>query len=222
VIETDGMRLYDYAASCNCYKVRLLLSQLGRPYERVPVDIFDGETLTDEYAAINPARTTPVLATPEGYLPESNAILIYLASGTPLLPDDPFRLAQVVRWLIYEQTDVIPTMGGLRFRLLVGRLTPDDAEARRRKQGALEVLELLDDHLADRAYFVGERHTIADIAIYGYTHLAHEAGIDMQPYGNLRAWFGRVEQEPGYIEDVAPYGANAAPGAGRSLYDPPE
>jgi glutathione S-transferase len=213
------LRLYDYPASCNCYKARLLLSQLGRDYERVPVDIFDGATLTDEYAAINPARTTPVLATADGYLPESNAILVYLAAGTPLLPDDPFELAQVIRWLIFEQTDVIPTMGGLRFRLVTGRVAPDDAEAQRRKRGALDVLRLLDDHLDDRDYLVA-RYTIADIAVYGYTHLAHEAGIDMQPYPNVRAWFERVESQPGFIEDVEPYGANAAPGAGRSVYDP--
>jgi glutathione S-transferase len=213
------VRLYDYSASCNCYKVRLLLAQLGLPYERVPIDIFGGDTLTDEYAAINPARTTPVLETDGRLLPESNAILFYLAQGTPFLPDDPFEVAEVVRWLIYEQTDVIPTMGGLRFRLLVGRLTPDEPDAVRRKEGALEVLRLLDDHLATRDFFAGGRYTIADIAIYGYTHLAHEAGIDLEPYENLRAWFGRVEREPGYVEDVEPYGANAAPGAGRSLYD---
>jgi glutathione S-transferase len=214
------MRLYDYPASCNCYKVRLLLAQLGKPYERVPVDIFDGDTLTDEYGAINPARTTPVLETDDGrFLPESNAILVYLADGTPFLPDDAFERAEVVRWLIYEQTDVIPTMGGLRFRLLVGRLTPDDPDAVRRKEGSLEVLRFLDEHLAEREFFAGERYTIADIAIYGYTHLAHEAGIEMEPYANVRAWFERVEQQPGYVEDVEPYGANAAPGAGRSPYD---
>jgi len=214
------MRLYDYSASCNCYKVRLLLAQLGRAYERVPVDIFAGGTLTDEYAAMNPARTTPVLETDDGrFLPESNAILFYLAQGTPFLPEDPLERAEVVRWLVYEQTDVIPTMGGLRFRLLVGRLTPDDPDAVRRKEGALEVLRLLDDYLATRDFFVGDRYTIADVAIYGYTHLAHEAGIDMGPYANVRAWFERVERQPGYVEDVEPYGANAAPGAGRSLYD---
>jgi glutathione S-transferase len=92
------MRLYDYVASCNCYKVRLLLAQLGRSYERVPIDIFDGDTLTDEYGRINPSRTTPVLETDDGcYLPESNAILVYLADGTPFLPDDPWELAQVMR-----------------------------------------------------------------------------------------------------------------------------
>jgi glutathione S-transferase len=158
------MRLYDYLASCNCYKVRLLLAQLGQPYERVPIDIFDGDTLTDEYRHINPSRTTPVLETDDGcYLPESNAILVYLADGTPFWPDDPWELAQVMRWLIYEQTDVIPTMGGLRFRLLVGRLLPSDPDAIRRKKGALEVLQLLDDHLATREFFVGGRYTIAEL-----------------------------------------------------------
>ena len=214
------MKLYDYAASANCYKVRLLLAQLGRPYERIPIDIFAGETLTDEYGRKNPMRTTPVLELEDGRcLPESNAILLYLAEGTPLLPDDAFERAEVVRWLIYEQTDVIPTMGGLRFRLLVGRLRPTDEEAIRRKRGGEEVLRLLDDHLAERGFFVARRYTIADIAIYGYAHVAEDAGLDLEPYPNVRAWLARVAEQPGYVEDLEPYGANAAPGAGRSLYD---
>src|SRR5215213_6160828 len=135
------------------------------------------------------------------------------------LPDDPFALAEVMRWLVYEQTDVIPTIAGLRFRLLVGRLTPTDPEAVSRKNGVLEVLRLLEDHLSTRKFFAGGRYTIADIALYAYTHRADEAGIDLRPYSQLRAWFGRVEAQPGYLEDVEPYGANAAPGAGRSLYD---
>lgn len=161
----SDLRLYDYAASCNCYKARLALVQLGLQYERVPVDIFNGETLTDDFARINPARTTPVLETKHGYLPESNAILLYLAAGTHLLPAGRFELAQVVR------------------------------------------------------FFVGDRYSVADIAIYGYSHLAHEAGIDMQPFAHVCDWFARVEQQPGYMEDVEPYGSNAAPGAGRSMYD---
>lgn len=213
------LRLYDYAASCNCYKARLLLAQLGCEYERIPVDIFAGETLTDEYAAMNPARTTPVLATDEGFLPESNAILVYLAAGTPFLPDDAFGRAQVVRWLLYEQTDVVPAIGGLRFRLLVGRWTPDDPEAMRRASWSHEVLRLLDRHLAANDFLAAGRYTIADVAVYGYGHRAAEAGIDMAPYRNVRAWFARVEAQPGYMEDVEPYGANAAPGAGRSIYD---
>src|SRR5579871_5330785 len=112
------LRLYDYAASCNCYKVRLLLAHLARPYQRISVDIFNGETLTEAYARMNPMRTAPVLEIEPGrYLPESNAILFYLARGTHYLPEEPFELAQVIRWLVYEQTDVVPLIGGLRFRL---------------------------------------------------------------------------------------------------------
>ncbi len=213
------MRLYDYTGSCNCYKVRLLLAHLDVPYERVPVDIFAGETLTDEYAQINPARSTPVLEVEGRYLPESNAILTFLAEGTPYVPSDPFERAQVIGWLIYEQTDVVPMIGGLRFRLLTARLTTSDRDAARRKKGALEVLQILDDHLATRDFLVGRGYTIADIAVYGYTHRADEAGLELAPYPNVRAWLARVERQDGYMEDVAPYGANAAPGAGRSIYD---
>lgn len=216
--DPETLRLYDYPGSCNCYKVRLLLAQLERPYERVNVDIFAGETLTDEFAAINPARSTPVLETAHGYLPESSAILWYLAQGTDLVPDDPFEVAQVMRWLIFEQTDVIPAIGGLRFRLLVGRWTADHPEAIRRREAADGVLLLLDEHFATRGFAVAERYTIADIALYGYLHRAGEAGIDLEPFPRVRAWLARVAQQPGYIEDVAPYGANAAPGAGQSVY----
>jgi glutathione S-transferase len=212
------LTLYDHAASCNCYKARLLLAQLGIPYERIAIDIFDGATLTDDFAALNPARTTPVLVTPQGPLPESNAILSYLAAGTPLLPRDPFELAQVVRWLVYEQTDVIPAIGGLRFRLLVGRWTPDHPEALRRRALAGEVLALLEQHLGARTFLVAERYSIADIALYAYTHRAGEAEIDLTPYPAVRAWIARVEAQPGWFDDIEPYGANAAAGAGSSIY----
>ncbi len=125
----------------------------------------------------------------------------------------------MIRWLVYEQTDVIPAIAGLRFRLLTGRLAPDDPDALQRRALAGEVLRLLDDHLDGRDFFVDDRYSIADIALYGYTHRADEAGIDLAPYPNVRAWLARVQAQPGYLEDVAPYGANAAPGAGRSIYD---
>jgi glutathione S-transferase len=208
------MKLYDYAASANCYKVRLLLAQLGREYERVPVDIFVGETLTDEFAAINPARTVPVLEDPPGtFLQESGAILLHVARGTPLLPDDP----QVYRWLFFEQADVVPAIGGLRFRLITGRLTP--AAAERRRAAAHEVLGLLDAHLTERHFFVGDGYSLADIAIYGYVHVAHEADLDLEPHSSLRAWFGRVEEQPGYMNDLEPYPPNSHVGASRSIYD---
>jgi glutathione S-transferase len=210
------MRLYDYAASANCYKVRLLLAHLGREYERVPVDIFAGDTLTDEFGAINPARTTPVLEDPAGtFLQESNAILLHLARGTSLFADDP----QVYRWLFYEQADVVPTMGGLRFRLITGRLAPDDPDAERRRLASYEVLELLDAHLARRDFFVGEAYSVADVGIYGYVHVADEAGLELEPYSSLRAWLGRVREQPGYMNDLKPYPPNSHAGASRSIYD---
>ena len=109
-------------------------------------------------------------------------------------------------------------IGGLRFRLLVGRWTPDHPEAVHRREGAVEVLQFLDEQLAEDEFLVGGRYTIADIAVYGYSHRAEEAQLDLEPYPNLRAWFERVESQPGYMEDVEPYGANAAPGAGQSIY----
>lgn len=215
----SDLRLYDYAASCNCYKVRLLLALLDRPYERVPVDIFAGETLTDSYARMNPARSTPVLeVVPGRFLPESNAILLYLAEGTPFLPTDRMERAQVVRWLLYEQTDVVPGVGGLRFRLQTGRLNPDDPDAIHRRTAGEEVLAVLDHHLAQREFFVAGHYTVADIGIYGYTHVAHEAGYEMNRYPAVQAWLKRVAAQPGHIEDLAPYPPNARPGAGRSIY----
>jgi glutathione S-transferase len=213
-------RLYDYAASGNCYKVRLALAQLGIEHERVPVDIFAGETLTPEFAAVNPARSTPVLELADGRrLPESGAILVHLARGTELLPGDPFEQSQVLRWLLFEQSELLPVTGGLRFRLVTGRLAPGSPGAQARHAGGVRMLGLLDDHLRDRAFLLGDRYTIADIALYGYTHVAHEAGLPMGDFPAVQAWLGRVARRPGHMNDLAPYPPNARPGAGRSIYD---
>ena len=214
------MRLYDYVASANCFKVRLLLAQLGREYQRVPIDIFGGDTLACEYADINPARATPVLETDdERYLQESNAILWFLADGTDYLSEDPFARANVLKWLILEQTDVMPGIGGLRFRLLTGRWTPDTPAAVQRRDLGLDALQMLDDHLQDNEFFVGDRYSIADVSLYAYTHTAPEAGFELGDYPNVTAWLGRVEQQPGFMNDLEPYPPNARPGAGRSTYD---
>jgi glutathione S-transferase len=213
------MKLYDYAASANCYKARLLLAQLGREYERVDVDIFDGGTLTDEFAELNPQRATPVLQLDDGRtLIESNAILCYLADGTPFLPDDRFERAQVVRWLIYEQTDVMSMIGGLRFRLQTGRWQPEDAPAVARREGAHEVLGVLDAYLGDTPYLVGGRYTVADIAVYAYAHLAEEAGVATADHPAFRAWVARVASTPAFIDDLQPYPPNASRLTGRSTY----
>lgn len=214
------LRLYDYAASANCLKVRLLLAHLGLPYERVPIDIFNGDTLTEEFARLNPARSTPVLELETGaHLQESNAILVYLAEGTQFLPEAAFERAQVMRWLFFEQADLVPAIGGLRFRVITGRLAPDGAEALRRRAAGHDVLRLLDDHLRARAFMVGETFSAADIGIYGYTHVAPQGGIELAPYPAVRAWIERVEGVPGHINDLAPYPPNAQIGAGRSIYD---
>jgi len=213
------LRLYDYAASANCYKVRLLLAQLEQPYERVPIDIFAGETLTEEFHRRNPARTTPVLEIAgAACLAESAAILFYLADGTRYLPDDPLARAQVLRWLIIEQTDIIPTMGGLRFRLLTGRLRADDPEARRRHEGAQQILALMDEHLRAREFLAADRYTIADVANYAYVHVAGDAGLDLARFPAVAAWLARVEAQPGFIDDLEPYPPNARAGAGTSIY----
>ena len=148
-------RLYDYPASANCYKVRLALAQLEADYERVSTDIFGGDTLTDAYGEINPARETPVLEVEgEGHLPESGAILAYVAEGSALLPEDGWPRAQVLRWLLFEQTQIMWTIGGLRFRLLTGRLDADDADAAfaRAVAAGAEVRQPVQD------MFWGDRH----------------------------------------------------------------
>jgi glutathione S-transferase len=214
------LRLYDYSASANCLKVRLLLAHLGRSYERVPVDIFAGDTLTDDFARLNPARSTPVLELESGaHLQESNAILVYLAEGSELLPDAAFERAQVMRWLFFEQADLVPAIGGLRFRVITGRLTANGPEAKRRRAAGHDVLGLLDDHLREREFMVAEIFSAADIGIYGYTHVAPEGGIEHAPYPAVRAWIERVERLSDHINDLEPYPPNARAGAGQSIYN---
>ena len=213
------LRLHDYSASGNCYKVRLLLAQLGRPYERVPVDIFDGDTLTDAFAKLNPARTTPVLELDSGEpLPESGAILVYLAEGSEFLPGDAAERAQVLRWLMYEQAEIIPGIAGLRFRLQTGRLAPDSPAAEGRRAAGAECLEVLNGALEDNPFLTGVRYTVADIAAYGYVHVADEAGFDLDRYPAVKEWIAGVQGTPGYMNDLEPYPPNARPGAGQSLY----
>lgn len=213
------LRLYDYAASGNCFKVRLLLAHLGREYERVPIDIFDGDTLTPEFEKLNPHRSTPVLELADGRVViESNALLWYLASETPFLPSDAFGQAEVCRWLIYEQTDVMPMIGGLRFRLLTGRFEPESEAAELRRRGAHEALAIIDGHLRSRPFLAAERYTIADIAVYAYAHVAHEAGLDTSAYPAFGEWLERVDAQPGFVNDLEPYPPNASVLAGRSTY----
>lgn len=210
------MRLYDYAASGNCFKVRLLLALLGRQYERVPVDIFAGDTLTDAYAAINPLRETPVLELDGGeHLSQSAAILWLLAEETPFLPEDRLERAQVAQWLSFEQERIMGGIANPRFRLLTGREGPGlDA----RLATGREALAALDAHLADRQYVVGGGPTIADLALFAYISRAGDAGLAHPPH--VARWLERVRALPGFVDDFITYPDNARPGASRSIYDP--
>jgi glutathione S-transferase len=213
--------LYDYPASANCLKARILLALLRQPYERVDTDIFAGATLTDAFGALNPARETPVLVTADGdALAQSNAIIWFLAEGTPYLPDGSLARARVVQWLFFEQERVLPGIGGPRFRLQTGRAAVDDDGIVARLAIGCDALGQLEGHLAERRWLVGDEPTIADVSVYAYAHLAEEAGIPLAPYPAFRAWVTRLEGLPGFVNDLAPYPANAAPGAGRSIYDP--
>jgi glutathione S-transferase len=213
------MRLHDYPASGNCYKVRLALAQLGRDYERVDVDIFDGGTLTDEFGALNPTRTTPVLELDGGEpLIESNAILTYLAEGTDLLPDDPVQRAHVMRWLFYEQAEIVPSIGSLRVRLAAAVLPPDHPVAQRMRGAGARCLDVLEGHLSKRTFLVGERYTIADLCVYAYVHVAGDATLDLGDYPAVSAWIARVEATPGFMDDLQPIPPDTRFGAGRSIY----
>ncbi|HET6171533.1 MAG TPA: glutathione S-transferase family protein [Gaiellales bacterium] len=172
------------------------------------------------YVRRNPARETPALETEDGrLLPDSSAILLYLADATPFLPGDAFGRAHVVRWLVYEQSVVIPAIAGLRFRLQTARLAEDEEEALRRRRAGTAALALLDDHLAGNDFFADRQYSVADIAMYGCVHVAKEAGLDLAAYDNVREWLERVRSRPLHMNDLEPYPPNARRGAGRSVYD---
>jgi glutathione S-transferase len=213
------LRLYDYPASGNCLKVRVLLRHLGRPYERFETDIFAGATLTEEYARKNPARQTPLLEIDgERFLPESNAILWYLAEGSPFLPTSSYERASVVRWLLFEQEYVGQSIANLRFRLQTGRARNGDEYVTSRRQLGRTTLEMLDHHLAAAGFLAGETYTIADIANYSYVHVAGEAGYELRDYHAVNAWLRRIERQRGFHNDLAPLPSTARPGRGLSIY----
>ncbi len=214
------MRLHDYAASGNCYKARLLLALLDIPYERVPIDIFAGDTLTADFERLNPVRETPVLELDSGEtITQSNAILWYLAEGTPYLPADRLDRARAVQWLSFEQEHVMPGLGGTRFRKLTGRAALDPVAFEARFETGLDALRVLDEHLADRQFLVGEHCSIADLSVFAYTQVADQAGFELATFPAVAAWLERVRELPGFVADRLVYPENARPGRGRSIYD---
>ena len=195
-------RLYDYLPSGNGYKVRLVLRQLGLPYELVELDIKTGATRTPEFLAKNPNGRIPLLEIPgQGYLSESHAIIHYLAEGSPLVPEDRLERARVWQWLCFEQYNLEPNIGTARFWITsLGRseaeLGEKLVEKRRNGHAALAVLE---QGLAGREFLVGDRYSLADIALYAYTHVAPEGGFPLEGYPAIRAWCARVAAQPGHV-----------------------
>jgi glutathione S-transferase len=194
------LRLYDYLESGNGYKVRLLLHQLGVPFERVELDIVKGETRTPAFLAKNPNGRIPTLELEDGTcLPESNAILWYLAEGTPFLPAERLARAQALSWMCFEQYSHEPNIATLRFWTHAGFLEQRAALVPGKRDAGVAALGVMEGHLAKHSFFVGERYTIADIALYAYTHVAEEGGFALAPHPAIRAWLARVAAQPRHI-----------------------
>ncbi len=193
-------RLYDSTPSGNCYKVRLLLAQLGIRYERVPIDVTGGGPRPAELLRDNPLGKVPKLELDDGRaLVESGAILWDVADGTPFLPGDKPQRTEVLRWLLFEQNAHEPNIAVARF--LTQYRDPAgfrEVLAFLERRGRL-ALDAMERHLERVPYFVGARYTIADIALYAYTHVAGEGGFDLAPYPRIRAWLGRVREQPGHV-----------------------
>ncbi|HEU0304374.1 MAG TPA: glutathione S-transferase family protein [Gaiellaceae bacterium] len=195
------MLLYNSQRSGNCYKVRLLLGQLGMPFERVEVDVVDRQGRAELLGDKNPALRVPVLQLDDGrHLAESNAILWYLADGTDYLFDDPYERAQVLQWMFFEQYSHEPHIAVARYWIAILGQRERYAEqiARRHELGYL-ALDGMERYLGGRTFFVGERYSIADIALYAYTHVADEGDFDLSGYPAIRAWLERVAAQPGHI-----------------------
>jgi glutathione S-transferase len=201
---TERLVLHEYAASGNCYKVRLTAALLGLPIERREYDILKGDTRTPAFLAdVNANGRIPVLQVGDRFIPESNAACFYLAEGTPLVPGDRFDRADMLRWMFFEQYNHEPNVATLRFWIaFIGeeRLSETQkAQIEPRRAAGDAALRLMDEHLAGRPFFVGERMSLADIALYAYTHVAPEGGFDLARYPGIQAWLERVESTPGYV-----------------------
>ena len=194
--------LYSMQRSGNSYKVRLGLAKLGIPYRLVEVDILRGESRTPEFLVKNPNGQVPLLEVAPGrFIAESNAILWYVAGGTVLAPDDRIDRAEALQWMFFEQHSLEPNIGAAFFWLALikgGRDLQQHALEDWSEEG-YRALGVMEKHLATHRYFAADRFTIDDIALYAYTHLAHECDFDLARFPAIRAWLDRVAAEPGHV-----------------------
>jgi len=193
------MKLYDYFPSGNSYKVRLILSYLGVSYEHVPINIIKGESQTSAFKSKNPVGQIPLLELSDGRkIAESNAIIYFLAEGTPYWPSNAFDQAKCLQWMFFEQYKHEPSVAVARFIHHYAMDTREQELPLLMKRGYL-ALDVMEEHLADHFWFVGSGPTIADISLYAYTHVASEGGFDMSKYPNIMAWLDRFSDHPKHI-----------------------
>ena len=198
------MLLYDSRVSGNCYKVRLLLAQLGIPTDRHEVDVVHRRNRAELLGDLNPALRVPTLVLDDGRpLAESNAILWYFGEGTSFLPDDRFDRAKVLQWMCFEQYNHEPTIAVARFWVCFAPRPPSAVELDAKRAAGYVALDAMEGHLASAEFLVANRYTIADIALYAYTHVAHEAGFDLSGYPGINAWLDRVSAQPAHIPITA-------------------
>lgn len=200
--------LHEYSASGNCYKVRLTAAHLGLPIERREYDIMGGATRAPEFLAkVNPNGRIPVLQVDDRFIPESNAACFFLADGSALIPEDRFDRADMLRWMFFEQYNHEPNVATLRFWLaFVGEERLNDfqrAQLPGKREAGRAALKLMDEHLESRSHFVGERLSLADIALYAYTHVADEGGFDLSSYPHVGRWLAELAAEPGHLAMAA-------------------
>jgi glutathione S-transferase len=194
------LRLYDSRLSGNAWKVRILLNQLGIPFERVTLDLARGAAAEPAFRAKSRFARIPVLELEDGRtLVESAAILLYLAEGSDLLPDDRYLRAEIVGWLTFEQADLMRALALPRFYTMRGMAEQMKSRIADLQEGAYPALAKLDDWLATHDWLVDNRYTVADIGVFGYVAMAPQGGYDMARFSSIAAWLARVERQPGWI-----------------------
>lgn len=195
------MKIYGDVYSGNCYKLKLICALLALEYEWIPVDILAGETRSDQFLALNPKGQIPVCVTAAGdVLTESNAILYFLAQDSAFWPRDPLSQARVLEWQCFEQYLHEPSIAVARFiKRYLGSPAEREAEYQAKLKSGYRALQIMQDHLQTRDFFVAERCSIADISLYAYTHVADEGGFDLSAYPAVPAWIARVQALPGYV-----------------------
>ncbi len=198
------MLLYDSPVSGNCYKVRLLFAHLGLSYDRREMDVVDRSDRPEVLGHLNPQLRVPTLVLDDGRpLAESNAILWYFADGTQYLPTDAYERAQVLHWLFFEQHSSMPNIALMRFWLRWAPEKPGEAAMEPKRRAGYSALDAMESHLGSREFFVGSRYSIADIALYGYTHVAEEGSFSLDGHPAIGAWLERVRSQPGHVPITA-------------------